>query len=999
MIKVQEFTKEYSLVKSNNLIENPMVSIILCIMGQQSYSDLMRLIDSTLNQTYKNFELILIDDGQNDNLIKNILEPYIKNDNKIVYISNVTKSNLISLRINQGLSFARGKYVNYQFVGSYITEDYLESLVSTIENQNRECLVYGKCEFELSNSKDTYVLGTSFNYADFIYYNNIVPNNAVIHHLSIINEYGLMDCSVMLKETFFWDFLLRISSNIKLIHLDKVISKACSFKEVFNDIYLDNFSLRTFRNIQFTNRNDLFTLNKINDYVVDDISLVNGYKFKKQIFLKYILTWYSSTKVNYLGKDVSVKEKENLLVVKADFDTSLDVMFTNFIKVLNDKYNMIYIPSSQLNEEVLENVDVAIFHRTYDFASNHFLEKLKCRNIPVSYWIDDDLLNFYKLKDEYEDLSPLLAAQKRFEFSVPGTSIYNELEYQLKNVDAVVSYSSQISNSVRKYNDKIIELKLTVMMKYLERKVSKNLNAFKIAFIGTDSRRAEIKFLWKDLLDISNKYKDKIEFYFWGYVPENIDDISCSKVYTEDFTTSYYEYMNRLNSEDFDIVVSPLFNVEPKLAKGLTKYIEAAVCGAIGVYSNVKPYEVVEDNINGFKFENNKGELSKKIEEIIEMDFHKKEMIFENAKRDIIENNSTESEVYHFQAGIEAIKLHKFFKQQGSICFVFYNYCEYNKQKFLKYVVYAKKYNFNIVVCILNQNKNEFKNVYDVCMQNDIELNYVNYNDKSQLINLEDIINNNKEFIDMTLNKDIRLFHSYNLIPLVEATSLKLGIIHICSIFQGENIDIGEGYMQYVPKYIISNSLDYLNLFVESNNIYPKFIEEVEDLKNDFYKNMYSSLKFYNDVIKSFNSKEYYLQDNDAFWNRVYENISKKLKVDDYITFRKFFVGVKEQIKSLLMDKNYREVPVNYIIWGASNAGKITKEIIDEAFPNFKLVAFIDKYKKGELEGYNIYSPEDLKNIKFNYAFIATSPGRYDAEKSLALLQMNHCIDYLVLFA
>ena len=171
--------------------------------------------------------------------------------------------------------------------------------------------------------------------------NNIIPNNAVIHNLSIIHKYGLMDCNVMLKETFFWDFLLRLSSNIKMIHLDKIISKTGGFKKIFNNIYLDNFSLRTFRNIQYTNRNDLFTLDKINDYAVDDISLVNGDKFRKQIFVKYILKWYASTKINYLGKDLSIKE--NLLVVKADFDTSLDVMFTNFIKVLNDKYNMIYI--------------------------------------------------------------------------------------------------------------------------------------------------------------------------------------------------------------------------------------------------------------------------------------------------------------------------------------------------------------------------------------------------------------------------------------------------------------------------------------------------------------------------------------------------------------------------------------------------------------------------------------------------------------------------------
>ena len=62
---------------------NPKISIIVPVYKVEPY--LRRCIDSILNQTFKNFELILVDDGSPDNCGK-ICDEYAKKDSRIIVI-------------------------------------------------------------------------------------------------------------------------------------------------------------------------------------------------------------------------------------------------------------------------------------------------------------------------------------------------------------------------------------------------------------------------------------------------------------------------------------------------------------------------------------------------------------------------------------------------------------------------------------------------------------------------------------------------------------------------------------------------------------------------------------------------------------------------------------------------------------------------------------------------------------------------------------------------
>lgn len=85
--------------------KEPMVSVIVPIYNVEKY--LKRCIDSILNQTYKNLEIILVDDGSPDKCPQ-ICDEYAKEDDRIIVIHN--KNGGVSSARNAGLDIAKGKY-------------------------------------------------------------------------------------------------------------------------------------------------------------------------------------------------------------------------------------------------------------------------------------------------------------------------------------------------------------------------------------------------------------------------------------------------------------------------------------------------------------------------------------------------------------------------------------------------------------------------------------------------------------------------------------------------------------------------------------------------------------------------------------------------------------------------------------------------------------------------------------------------------------------------
>ena len=116
-----------------NRTDYPLISIIVPIYNAQKY--IQNCIQSVLNQEYKNFELILIDDGSKDNSY-NICKKNKDSDNRIILIHKNNEGR--SVARNVGLKHAKGAYIAFLDADDSYDKQYLSKLVNLISDNNAD---------------------------------------------------------------------------------------------------------------------------------------------------------------------------------------------------------------------------------------------------------------------------------------------------------------------------------------------------------------------------------------------------------------------------------------------------------------------------------------------------------------------------------------------------------------------------------------------------------------------------------------------------------------------------------------------------------------------------------------------------------------------------------------------------------------------------------------------------------------------------------------------
>ncbi len=116
-------------------IEKPLISVIMPVYNSEKY--LSNTCYSIINQTYTNFELILVDDGSNDNSPQ-ICDSISKKDSRVVVVHQNNKG--ICGARNSGLKIARGKYIAFCDNDDEMICTCLEKCIEVAEKTNAECV-------------------------------------------------------------------------------------------------------------------------------------------------------------------------------------------------------------------------------------------------------------------------------------------------------------------------------------------------------------------------------------------------------------------------------------------------------------------------------------------------------------------------------------------------------------------------------------------------------------------------------------------------------------------------------------------------------------------------------------------------------------------------------------------------------------------------------------------------------------------------------------------
>lgn len=145
-----------NFIKINKMEQK--VSVIIPIYKVEKY--LIQCVESVINQTYKNIEIILVDDGSPDNCGK-ICDKYAKSDDRIIVIHQENKG--LSCARNAGIEIATGTYIAFLDSDDHLNLSMIEIMLKYILNHNLEVL---EIEPKHSNLKSNNVFDNTFTIED-----------------------------------------------------------------------------------------------------------------------------------------------------------------------------------------------------------------------------------------------------------------------------------------------------------------------------------------------------------------------------------------------------------------------------------------------------------------------------------------------------------------------------------------------------------------------------------------------------------------------------------------------------------------------------------------------------------------------------------------------------------------------------------------------------------------------------------------------------------------
>lgn len=200
-------------------MNNYCISVVMPIYNP-GYFFLNRALESVLNQTYKNIEVICVNDGSTDNT-QQTLEAFRRKDKRI-HIVNQQNAGLVSAVV-KGVENANGEYIAFLDSDDYYDKDYLNFLISNI----------GKADF-LST-------GHYSIYEDGIQENRLLETK-------ILDKEDLSDC----KQNLIWDEKTKGLSNRlcnarwNKLYTKEIVSQIISYYRECSDISLGEDTIFTY---------------------------------------------------------------------------------------------------------------------------------------------------------------------------------------------------------------------------------------------------------------------------------------------------------------------------------------------------------------------------------------------------------------------------------------------------------------------------------------------------------------------------------------------------------------------------------------------------------------------------------------------------------------------------------------------------------------------------------------------------------------------------------
>ncbi|MGB9980380.1 glycosyltransferase [Methanobacterium sp.] len=219
--------------------KNIKVSVIMPVYNR--VGTVKSAIDSVLTQTYRNIELIVVDDGSDDGTVE-LIEGI--GDNRVVLLRNKSCHGVSKAR-NKALEVASGKYIAYLDSDNTWDPRYVAAMVGAfLRLPDAEAIYSGQLLFKGNSEKPFAARFGSFN-RGLLLNRNYIDMNAFCHTRDIYNRLDGFDEN--LKRYVDWDLIMRISESAKMYSVPVMLS----------NYYFDNADNTITNNAEFLHHQEI----------------------------------------------------------------------------------------------------------------------------------------------------------------------------------------------------------------------------------------------------------------------------------------------------------------------------------------------------------------------------------------------------------------------------------------------------------------------------------------------------------------------------------------------------------------------------------------------------------------------------------------------------------------------------------------------------------------------------------------------------------------------
>lgn len=331
--------------------KKPKITIIVPVYNVENY--LPKCLDSLINQTIKDLEIICINDGSTDKSL-NILKEYAQNDNRIIVIDKENEGQGICR--NYGIKIAKGEYTAFVDPDDWVNPSMYENMYNQARSLNSEIVISNYVRYieeterytftpffkqAVSAVKEKVIEITPFKNIDKSIINKTLLISPCYCWNRIYNTNFLKLNDIKFDKTRRWQDCLFILKSHILAKNISYIPKNFYFYRIRKDISSKNFDGRY---------EDMFEVIKNFDSLLKDFNLQHEFKDNMKYFITMNIYWLYN-KVSKITQQKIIKRCNSDEII-TKYTKHLSFKVSCYSKMLKTANKIFYITNNQTHKVI-----------------------------------------------------------------------------------------------------------------------------------------------------------------------------------------------------------------------------------------------------------------------------------------------------------------------------------------------------------------------------------------------------------------------------------------------------------------------------------------------------------------------------------------------------------------------------------------------------------------------------------------------------------------------